>query len=242
MLEQDLAAVHDAHVVAHVLELAQVVRRDEHGRAVFGDVGQHEIPDLTAHDGVEPVDRLVEHEHVRPQAHRQPERGLLLHALGQAADLPLRVELKHLAELLIALGVELRVDAAVVAHHVRDRRLREIEHVVRDVGDARLDGRVFVHGLAVDVDHAAVRAVDARQMADERGLARAVRPDEAVHRAARHGHGHAVERAEAVKRFDDVFDFNHGSFLLRGCGGAAPHCACRGIAAPARLHRTAAAA
>ena len=57
--------------------------------------------------------------------HRQPERGLLLHALGQAADLPLRIELKHLAELLIAFGVELRVDAAVVAHHVRDRRLRK---------------------------------------------------------------------------------------------------------------------
>ena len=185
------------------------MRRDEHGRAVFGDIGQHEIPDLTAHDGVESVDRLVEHEHIRPQAHRQPERGLLLHTLGQAADLPLRIELKHLAELLIAFGVEFRVDAAVVAHHVRNRRLREIEHVVRDVGDARLDGRVFVHGLTVDVDRAAVRAVDARQVADERGFARAVRPDEAVHRAARHGHGHAVERAETVKRLDNVSDFNH---------------------------------
>ena len=76
----------------------------------------------------------------------------------------------------------------------------------------------FVHGLAVDVDHAAVRAVDARQMADERGLARAVPAGEAVHRAAPVSHGHAVERAEAVKRFDDVFDFNHGSFLLPGDG------------------------
>ena len=36
--QQELSVVHDADMVAHVLQLAQVVRRDEHRRLMCGDV------------------------------------------------------------------------------------------------------------------------------------------------------------------------------------------------------------
>ena len=81
LFEQHPAVLHNPDVVAHVLQLAQVVRGDEHGRAVFADVVHQLAPDLTPHHGVKPVHRLVEDEYFRPCGQRQPECGLLLHTL-----------------------------------------------------------------------------------------------------------------------------------------------------------------
>ena len=92
MLKQELAAAHHAHVVAHVLQFAQVVRRDKHCRAALGNVLQNEAPHLTAHHGVETVHRLVEDEIVGHRAQREPEGRLLLLALAHAAQRPLFVE------------------------------------------------------------------------------------------------------------------------------------------------------
>lgn len=53
-LEQHPAPVYYADPVADVLELAQVVRGDEHRRAVLRHVLHDERPDLAAHDWVQP--------------------------------------------------------------------------------------------------------------------------------------------------------------------------------------------
>ena len=78
--------VHDADVIANVLQLAQVVRRDEHRCLMRGDVLENDAPDLAAHHGVEAVHRLIEHEYLGPRRKRDPEGRLLLHAARKAAD------------------------------------------------------------------------------------------------------------------------------------------------------------
>ena len=208
-----MAVVEDAHVVADVLQLAQVVAGHQHGQAALGGVRHEKAPDLPAHHRVEAVHRLVEHHDVRHLAHGQPEGRLLLHALAHAADGLALVKLKDLLQLLVAPRVEARIDPLVVLHHVPDARLREIKDVVGDVGDARLDRRVFVHRLSVHKHLAGVLPENARDVADDRALAGAVRPHEAVDRAGRHRHRQIAQRREAVKALRDVLNFNHRCFL-----------------------------
>ena len=119
-------------MIANVLELTQIVRGHEHRRAVFGDVGHDDAPYLAAHNGVEPVDRLVENEYLRPKRDRYPEGGLLLHALGKPAHLALLVELEHITELFKALLVEVRIYAAVEIRHLAYDKIRKIEDIVAE--------------------------------------------------------------------------------------------------------------
>ena len=94
--QQHLAVVQNAHVVAHVLQLPEVVGGDKDRGAPLGHVPQHQRPDLPPHDGIQAVHRLVENQVVRHGAEGQPEGGLLLHALAEAAEGALLVDLKDL--------------------------------------------------------------------------------------------------------------------------------------------------
>lgn len=209
MFKQELAAAHHAHVVAHVLQFAQVVRRDKHCRAALGNVLQDEAPHLTAHHGVETVHRLVEDEIVGHRAQREPESRLLLLALAHAAQRSLFIEREDLAEPFKAFLIELRVQPAVKAHHIAQPRLHKVEPVIGDGGDARLHVHVFPDGLAVKGHAAAVLMINARQVAQQRCLARAVWPDKAVDRAARYAQIRAVERGKAVKGLFKTAYFDH---------------------------------
>ena len=210
-LEQELPPVHHAHVVANVLKLAQVVRRDEHRCAALADVLQNKAPHLAAHHGVKAVHRLVEDEIVRHRAQREPEGRLLLLALAHAAQRPPVVERKHPAQLFVALHAEARVDPAVKAHHIAQPRLHKVEPVVGDGGDAPLYLRVFPDGRAVKAHAARVLAVNARQMAQQRRLARAVRADQTVDRSPGDRQVRAVERGKAVKGLNKTAYFDHFS-------------------------------
>src|SRR6185295_8549469 len=59
-------------------------------------------------------------------------------------------------------------------------------------------------GTAVEKDIAAAALIQARQAIEERGLARAVGPDEADDAAGRHVEGDIVERDDAAKANADV--------------------------------------
>ena len=185
------------------------MRRDEHCRAALGNVLQNEAPHLAAHHGVKAVHRLVEDEIVGHRAQREPEGRLLLLALAHAAQRPLFIEREDLAELFKALLIELRVQPAVKAHHIAQPRLHKVEPVVGNGGDARLHVRVFPDGLAVKGHAALILAVNAREVAQQRRLARAVRPDKAVDRAARYAQIRAVKRGKAVKGLFKTAYFDH---------------------------------
>ena len=213
--------VHDADVIANVLQLAQVVRRDEHRCLMRGDVLQDDAPDLAAHHGVEAVDRLVENQIVGLRADGQPEGGLLLHALGKAAQRPLLVELEDFMQLPVAAHVEAGIELSHQFRHLADRVARVGGEIVRDEGHPPLDRRVFPNRESADRNRAGIRTVDARNAAKHRGFARAVRPHKAVDRAVRHGEAQIVQRAEAVERFGDILYLDHGSNSSLTCAQSA---------------------
>ena len=143
--------------------------------------------------GGQPVDNTTEEEvsaWLRLVAEIRPQQ-VMVYSLDRDTPCPTlekvtKEELQAVAERVEALAVEARVHVAVEAHHVHGAGLTVVEHLVGDVGDAAFDGGVFVYLLAADQHRAGVLTVDAREMADERGFARAVRADKAVYRAVRH--------------------------------------------------------
>ena len=118
---------------------------------------------------------------------------------------------EHLLQLLVALPAEGGIQPCIELRHLPDAALGEVVPVVADDGHAPLHSGVLIHRLAVHQHVAAVLPVDARQMADDGGLARAVGPHQTVHRAVGHRHGQAVQRPEAVKALDDIFYLDHTS-------------------------------
>ena len=173
-LQKHMAHVHDADMVADVLQLAQIVRRYQHRRAVARHILESQTPDLPPHDGVKPVDRLVEHEIVRPQAQRQPEGRVLLHALGKAAQRRALVQTKDLAQRVKAGRVEARVHRAVKGRKLADRPAAEHAQIVRDIADAAFDLRVFIDRQTADGHAAGILTENACNMANGGGLSRAV--------------------------------------------------------------------
>ena len=210
-LQQDLAVVQDAHVVADVLQLPEVVAGDQDGGAPLADIPHDERPDLAAHDGVQAVHGLIEDEAVRHGGEGEPEGRLLLHALTEAADGPLLVQAEDVPELLPALHGEPGVEAPVETGHIPDGGGAEVVPIVRDGGDPGFQGGVLPDGLAVDGDGAGIRAVDARQVADEGGFAGPVGAHETVDTALGHRQGGVGQGGEAVKGLGEILHLDHRS-------------------------------
>ena len=208
-LQQDLPLVHDAYVVAHILQLPQVVGADQHGGAVLADVAHHQAPHLPAHDGIQAVHRLVKDQVLGPAAHGQPEGGLLLHPLAHAADGGFFRQGEDILELLIAGGVKGGVEALVEVHHIPDGGGGEVVPIVGDGGHQGLFPRVFIHALPLHQDLAAVGTVDAGKMADDGGFARAVGAYQAVYPAVGHCNVRAVQGAKAVEGLDQTLYLDH---------------------------------
>jgi len=75
-----LALAQDGHPIAHRLDVAQDVGREEDGPAPVA-LGEDEVLDLLAADRIEAAHRLVEDEHLRVRDERRREAGALEHAL-----------------------------------------------------------------------------------------------------------------------------------------------------------------
>ena len=201
--------VHDAHVVADVLQLPQVVGRNQHRGASLGHIRQHQRPHLPAHHRVQTVHRLIQDQVVRHAAQGQPEGRLLLHTLAEAADRPFFIQLKDLLQLFIPLHGKSGIKSAVKAQHIPNGGLKEVVPVVRDGGDPRLQSGVLPHILAADAHRARVLAEDARQVADQGGLTGAVGTHQAVDAARRHRQRGAVQGCEAVEPLHQAIHFDH---------------------------------
>ena len=201
-------------MVAYVLQLPQVVGGDQHRRPLLRHVLQQNAPDLTAHHRVQAVHRLVQDHQFRLQAHGQPEGRLFLLPLAELAHQFFGIQFKSRAQGLKALCGEIGVHVPIESHHVQDRGLAVIKDLVGDIGDAALDGGVFKDLLAADADLPRILPVDAGQVADQGGLARAVGAHQAVDRALWRVQIQAVQRPKPVKALAEPAYFNHGSRLL----------------------------
>ena len=114
------------------------------------------------------------------------EGCLLLHTLTETANLSPFRQAEHIVELIEQGVVKLGVDAPVETAHILQSGRGVVENVVGDVADGGFDLRVFVDGLTIHGDGAAVGPVNAGQMPDGGGLARAVGAHKAIDRAFGH--------------------------------------------------------
>ena len=239
-LQKHLSLVHDAHVVADVLQLPEVVGGNQNGGAVLCHIVQNHAHDLPAHHRIQAVHRLVEDEHLRAAGDGQPEGRLLLHALGKAADGLALVEGEDLPQPVKPPFVEAWVGRSIELFEISDAVAPLEEDLVGDIDHDPFLFRVFIDGLLVQGDRPGVGAVDSHQAANQRGLARAVGSHQAIDRAPGHGEAQVRKRREAVKGFGEVFHFKHSCppVPVRRAWLQAPPWACPAAEAPGRLPET----
>ena len=217
-LEQQLALVEHEQRVGDLLDLAQHVRRHEHGAALIGERA-HEQTDPADALGVEAVRRLVEHQHARVAQQRFGDRQAVLHTERQAAD----AHLGHLGQAddgehfahargsdahalgrfgeVLRHGLAARALESLERHHGADRRGR--------ARDARILG-------AADRRAAPRGAQLAEQDAQGRGLARTVRPEERRDATRIDSSGQAVDRRCVAERHRHVGELDHLSVAHLG--------------------------
>ena len=206
----ELAADHEEDAVGEGLDLFEDVGRDEDCLALGGKLA-HEVVELDALAGVGAVQRLIEDEHIGLVHHCGGESHALPHSTGVAAELSaLRLGhsgaldgkvgglgyVGHAVELCgelneLAAGVE-AVDGLMLGHDT----------------DATVEVGIAARRLAEDGDRSVGRVGQALDHLEERGLARAVRPQEArdarfyLERNVVHGNDAAIPLGDVFHRDD----------------------------------------
>ena len=207
--QQHLPVVQNAHMVADVLQLPEVVGGNQNADTPLGNVGKNQAQHLPPHHRVQTVQRLVEDQHIRPGAHSQLESGLLLHALGKPADGAFPGKLEGVKQPVKEGAVKFGVGAAVVGTHVLHGGGGEVENVVGYVADTAFDPGVFVDPLAFHEHGAAVRPVHAGEAADQSGFSRPVGTHKTINGALGDMHGQIVQGFEGAEGFCQIFCVKH---------------------------------
>ena len=198
------AALDDGHAVAQPLGLLHQVRREQHRLAALADAAHH-LPDRPPGLRIEAGRQLVE----------QHDVGIVDERQRDEEPLPLPSRQRHEPGVPLVRQAEPRQQLLAV-HRMRVERGPEIHRLPHR--DALLQLRLLeldAHALLqrptvphrVEPEHAdgaAVRRAEAAHALHRRGLARAVRPDQAedlaredVERHVVHGDGRAVGFVEA---------------------------------------------
>src|SRR5437867_7173172 len=206
----DPAVVDDRHAVADLLDLAQQVRVEEH-RGTPSRGASHDAPNVDAADGVEGRGRLIEDDERRlaEQGDAQPES--LLHALGEAPDeVAGPIGEPHDPERLVGCLAASRAghahQLAVQCQHLARLEPGLVPEQLRQVADLASRPKVTQRS-AEDLATAAGRPGEAEQELDGRGLAGAVRAEEAEDLASPDGHrqsGHRLDLAVPLLEIGDL--------------------------------------
>ena len=225
--------------------LVQIRSADHHAQTLLLHQLLHNMPQLTARQGVHPHRRLVKQEQIRRahQGARQPQ--LLLHAPGKLARQPISElrQVRHVQQSLVALAPHVHGHALQVGVQIQVLLHRQVfvqAKPLRHVADAVL----HLLGLRgrVQPQHAQLTAVRSQQgcrQPQQRRLARAIRPHQRHQTALRHlqAHisqrmhfGHPLASAEALVHAADVQ--RQTGRRDRACHGHCPEAATLG--APAR--------
>ena len=67
-LQQHFAMIHNAHMIADVFQLSQIVRGDQHRGLVLGHFGKNQAHDLAAHHRIQSIHRLIQYQQIGSQA------------------------------------------------------------------------------------------------------------------------------------------------------------------------------
>ncbi len=206
----EAAPVHHEDVAAHLLDLAEVMARQQHRGALRAEATD-QLADLADLAGVEAVRRLVEHEKLRPPEQQPREPQPLLHALRVRPDLSIdrRAEVGQ-RERAVEIGV-LHPGAAglppqaQIAHagQVRDeRRLLDHRADPDELARARRDAG------PEEARRAAGTSLETRQHPQRRRLPGAVRPEQAVDLARVHREREILDRADLAEGLPEALDLD----------------------------------
>ena len=191
------------------------------------------------HERVESRRRLVEDEQLRARSERRDETDLLAVPLRVRARLLRRVELEPLEQLVAPARVEVAAQPPEQVDHLAAAQLRPQRDVAGYVREPSVQrDRVAPRVAAEEHGPSGVDAEQTEQHADGGGLARAVRPEEAVHLAGPHLEVEAVERPRRPERLDHSGHHDrvgHGASLTFAMRAVAPVRSGRG-APPGRVN------
>ena len=230
----DRAVLHDHDLVAHLLDVAQQVGADEHVHALLVLHLGDELEHAPARGRIEAVGRFVEHDQLRSVHDRLGELRHLLHPERVGPELAITrlaepdVE-QHLVGLLERRFRRKAGELGHLAHEGDGRHVADERVVLGHVADARAR---FAHAVrAIEAENArapGAGAEEPEQRQDQRGLARAVRAQQA-HGLARARHAEAA--GDPVKDLPppqpdfQVFEFDDWIQLVEGFTSNIPTCA-----------------
>ena len=204
-------AIGDVGDLVTALGLVHVVGRDQHGQPI----GRERVdlaPELAPRLRIDAGGRLVEQQQLRVRQGAGAEREPLLPAARERAGKLLLATVKaeplhHRLRGALRIGeaVDARDELQVLAHRevlIEAEALRHVADMHADL--VRLGADVVAETRAAP----AVGREQPAQHADGRGLARAVRPEEAVDRAALHPHREIAHHDAVAERFGEAFDLD----------------------------------
>ena len=219
-LGHDLALVDDDEAVAQLLGLIHVVRGEDEGRAALLEAEQA-VPQDVARLRVEPGGRLVEQQDAGVVDEAARDREAALHAAGELVDLALGLvsQLREVEQLVGLLRADLAGQAEVAAVDVEV--LAGVELTVEVVllrHDPQAGADLGPMVVGIEAEDAQTPARAGRDGADHlhrRGLARAVRAEQAERLPRRDLERQAVDREEVglaldLVGLDEVLGFDHG--------------------------------
>ena len=195
------AVIDDQDVVAELLGLAQDLRRQDDGPSARRFAAQH-VHDAALQDRihagrelVEEDDRRVDHEHLR-DLDAPPEAAAQVHHLPVRFGGKIQI-VEHAPDPRADLGrrqsVEAREGCEVVAHRQKQFDRGFLNHDRNAPPHVQRCGN---HVVAQDARGACGRAGERRQHAQQCGLARAIRAEQAENRPARDVERQPIDRAD----------------------------------------------
>jgi hypothetical protein len=226
--DQHLARMHQRDAVA-ALGLVHEMRRDEDRHAVLPRQVDEDLPERVARDRVDAGGRLVEDQHLRRVDHRHREREPLPHAeresIGQHVhDLGKIETLCHLGD---AAGNGLRrhlEQPGVQVEVLPDGELGIEREGLRHVADA--PARLDIAGIDLPAEQpgaALARFEQAGQHLHRRGLATAVRAEEAEDFPARNRQIDRVDSDEIAEAHGQPLGFDRQHIVMAGIAGRDHH-------------------
>ena len=226
-LLHDHAAVHEDDVVGHVAGEGHLVGDDDHRHVLRGEVTD-DLEDLSGQLGIERGGRFVKEQNLRVHCQCPRDGDALLLSSGELIRVGvLAVGQSHLAQqfaggrhhlVLLALLDQQRRFGDVLEHGVVGEQVEILEHLSKAGANLlQLAGRridqpaVFLPcGAPVEVAQlAAIHGFQQRGAAQQRGLARAGRPDDGDHLPLIHREADVGEHRDAAELLAAVIDFEN---------------------------------
>ena len=178
-VEHDAALVQEDHVGEDVLDLLDLMGRDQDRAVPVEIVVEQAVVELLAIDQVQPQRRLVQHQQPRIDGHDQGEVELGDHTLAEFMHPAFPLDGGPGQEALCLGPVEARMDALHIVDHLRHAQAARQDRHVGDETDVA--HQVFTGCPGIAAQHAEVALIGRQSQygVDRGGLAGAVGADQA---------------------------------------------------------------